>query len=289
MKTKLKSILNLPIEFAAPLIIVFALVITMLIQGSIGLPQFLAISVIGILISMQLFMGSVVVKSVLAFAIVLYMSSLYTWIVMGTYGYIIQPFLLTVASVSTFLAQTYSKDNYQFSIRSRQLDSSILAIVIVLAKLAAILNDIGLWVAEVIGLNVIVLYIIVWRVLVNNSKKTKKVPPIIIEEEHKDTDNLKYIFISNTLDVQNNKWKGMDKEYNSLPYIYNEVLKAYEEKKYLVIVSRAKTSEIYDIGEIVLAKNKKIPYLYLESKDDTFRYAIIGKFKAQIENIGGKL
>lgn len=289
MKYKLKSLLNLPIEFTVPLAIMFALVITMVLQGSIGLPQFLAISVIGILISMQLFMGSVVVKSVLASAVVLYMASLYTWIVMGTYGYIIQPFLLTIASVSTFLAQTYSKDNYQFGLRSRQLDASILAVVIVLVKLASILNEIGLWVSEAIGLNFLVLYIIVWRVLVNNSKKTKKIAPIVLEEESKDIDNLKYIFISNTLDVQNNKWKGMDKEYNSLPYIYNEVLKAYEEKKYLVIVSRAKTSEVYDIGEIVLSKNKKIPYLYLESKDDTFRYAIVGKFKAEIENLRGKL
>lgn len=282
MKKLINKVLNLPIPYVITFITVILISIMLSIQGSINIYGITGVLLVGILLILQLHFGSVVIKSVLATMMTLYITSLYTGLTMEIHGFIVQPFLLTISAVTAFLAQTYSTKHYNFGLKSKQLGTIILVITLVSLKLSIILNGMSFWIAEVIGLNYLVIFIILWRLSANISKKTKVINPILIKENTEE--NFKYIYIQNRLDVINNKWLDLgSKKQNSLPYLYSEVLKANELNKLLVIVSSFKDNQTFDVGEIEINRSKKIPYLYMESKSGKYKTEILNKFEKEVE------
>lgn len=294
MKKFFKKLLDIPIPYVITVVSVVSILVVLKIQGSIGTLQLVGVAAIGILLGLQLYLGSVVIKSLISGFIVVYVTSLYTYLVINFQSYTIQPFLLTLSAVFVFLGQTYSEQSHYYSLRSRSLWGSVLAITLVAVKSTIIVSGLGFWIAEVIGLNYLVIYIMLWRVWLKKSKKTRLNKPNIVKEKTEDT--FKFIYIENKLDVQDNKWTTgkPSKEQNAYPYVYNEVIKAHEDGKILVIVSTLTTSKIYDVGEVTINKAKKIPYLYMEAKKDTYQEDILTSFinditqsKEQYDKAGG--
>ena len=281
MKKIIDKILNIPIQYIFIVLITIVFLIAMMNNESVNFVDMLVVLVVGILIGLQMYFGSVIIKNVLSVILVIYHASIYTFFVMNIYGYITQLFLLSITAVTLFLSQTYKSHNY--GLRSRALWSSLLITLLVPLKLVLITYGYSFLIAEIVGLNFIIIYIFVWRIWVENSKKTKIIEPEILND--KTTENFKYIYINNQLDVQKNLW--LPDNTNSYPYIYSEAMKAREENKILVIVSKNKSDNVYDIGEIKINRAKKIYYLYMEDKDGKYHDEIIESFINKIKSYGG--
>lgn len=282
MRKLLGRLLDIPISYA----IVIGASITMLtiltIQGEITILFALGIIMLASLIILQAHLGSVVIKSIMAFMVVIYSASIYTNAVMSLHGNIVEPFLLTIAAVTLFLAQTYDRKNLNYGIRSRILWSSVLAFTLVTLKLSFILSNYSFLVAEVIGLNLLVIYVAIWRIWLNNSKKTKVISPNVEREEV--IDKFKFIYINDRLNARESKWIGYDlKKSNAYPYIYSEVLKANDEGLNLILVSTLVTDRIYDVEEIDLNKATSIPYMYIEAKENDYMNDAIEGFAEEVQ------
>lgn len=278
MKKIINKILNIPTPYFAIIAISSAIIVTLFIQEAVTIPMLIGIIVLALLIGLQIHLGSIVIKSLIASFVVLYSTSLYTSLAINIEGYVTQPFLLTISAVTLFLGQTYRK-SHVYSLRSRALWSSVLAVILVIVKSASLLNGNSFWITEVIGLNLFIIYTFSWNLWIRNSRKTRVVKPMIVKEEIKD--GYKFIEINNELDVLNNKWKGNmfnKKNSNSYPYIYNEVMSANENKLKVVFLSNIKTSEFYDIGEIYVNRSLSIPYLYIEAKEKHYVNTILNRF-----------
>lgn len=265
----MKKLTEIPIPVTIALVATLITVTLLVMSGQANFASIGLLLLIGTGIGLQIHYGSVVLKRIMSVFMVVYITSFYTYFVSTLFGYVTQPFLLTLAGVTGFLATTYSK-SYVYEFRSRKLWGTILAFILVIAKLTIILTGYSFWIAEIIGLNIIVIYTLLWRMWVRSYKKTKIITPHINKEDS--DEKYKYIYINNRLNAENNSWLGVAfrKNRNAHPYIYSEVMKANEDNLILMLVSEANTSEVYDKGEIEINKAKQIPYIYVEAKEDTY-------------------
>lgn len=274
MKNFIKKATEIPIQITLAAIATIIMSIILLVSGQVSIAGIGLLLIIGAGIVLQIHYGKVVIRRVLSVLAVIYLASFYTYFVSAFFDYITQPFLLTLAGVSSFLSFTYSQ-SFTYDFRSRKLWGTILAFILVAAKMTTIISGYGFWVAELIGLNIIVMYTVIWRLWVQSSKKTKIIEPKIIKE--KNDENYRYIHIENKLNAKENEWLGVDfrKNRNAYPYIYSEVMKAKEKELTLIIVSQSTTSEIYDKEIIEINKAKSIPYFYIEAQEDTYLEEIL--------------
>lgn len=286
MKKVINKIFNMSPQYTIVILATLLILIAMITNESIKVTDMLIVLIISVLIILQMRLGSVVFKTAISWLIIIYVTSMYTYLVINTYGYITQPFLLSIASVTTFLAQTYTK-SYNSGIRSRNLWGSILSILLISFKSAMIFNGNGFWLAEVIGLNLLIIYIFVWKLWIDNSNKTKIIEPDIIEKY--DIGNYRYIYIKDKLDVNNNLWINNSKSKNAYPWIYSEVMQAKEKSLICIFISKSDTSEIYDVGEININMSKKVPYLYMEAKDDHYMEEILIRFEEELTLLNFRL
>lgn len=281
MRKLFSKLLNIPVPYVIAFSITTFILSVLAYKNTVNTLSVTVIAVVGLLLGLQMHLGSVVLKSVISGTIILYIVSLYTYLISSIHGYVTQPFLLSLAAVAFFLAQTYDK-TYNFALRSRSLWSLVLTSTLVIIKLFLTLSGMGFWITETIGLNVLIIYIIVWRLWINNSSHTKIISPTVSKEIVEG--DYKFIHIQEQLDAVNNVWIGerFTKKANAYPYIYNEVMKAHEEGLTLILLSERYTSEIYDLGEIKINNAKKIPYLYMEAKEKDYFDEIILRFTKEI-------
>lgn len=268
MKNIINKLTNIPIYYTLVLGVVLIFLIFATVQGQISIFASIGILIALFLVYLQAVYGSTIIKSVLAVIVLLYSASLYTSTVMSIHGNVVEPFMLTVAAVTLFLSQTYNKKHINYGLRSRALWSSVLALTLASVKMAFILTDYSFILTEVIGLNILIVYIALWRVWTNNSKKTKINVPIVEKEEI--IEKFKFIHINNSLDVQDKTWIGDSfdkKNSNAAPYIYSEVIKADEENLNVVFLDETKTDRIYDIGEVKIHKAKALKFMYIQAKE----------------------
>lgn len=276
---RLLKILDVPIPYMIAASMSAIILIYLRFTGVLSVLELILASTALFLIASQIHYGSIVIKNVIGFAINLYLISLYTQVIISIYGLVIQPFFLSWAMFTIFLAQTYSKQR-NYELRSRILWGSIMLAMLIVVKLIVVFNDLGFWIAEIIGLNFVVIFILLWRLWVNNSKKTKINEPIIIHEEMRD--KFKFYYIKNQLDVQKNEWK-LTVPTNAYPWIYSEVMKAYDKKLLAVFISTSNDNNIYDLGEIKINKAVVIPYLYMEAQSEDRIIDVLENFNKDIE------
>lgn len=276
---RLLKILDVPIPYMIAASMSAIILIYLRFTGVLSVLELILASTALFLIASQIHYGSIVIKNVIGFAINLYLISLYTQVIISIYGLVIQPFFLSWAMFTIFLAQTYSKQR-NYELRSRILWGSIMLAMLIVVKLIVVFNDLGFWIAEIIGLNFVVIFILLWRLWVNNSKKTKINEPIIIHKEMRD--KFKFYYIKNQLDVQKSEWK-LTVPTNAYPWIYSEVMKAYDEKLLAVFISTSNDNNIYDLGEIKINKAVVIPYLYMEAQSEDRIIDVLEKFNKDIE------
>ena len=282
MKNLFKKMLDIPIQYSIVIGVSITILIVLSVQGEITPLFALGIAVLALLFILQAYLGSVVIKSILASLVVIYSAALYTDAVMSLHGNIVEPFLLTIAAVTLFLAQTYDKKNLNYGIRSRILWSSMLAFLLVTLKLSFILSNYSFIVAEVIGLNLFIIYVALWRLWLNNSKKTKVISPNVEKEEV--IDKFKFIYIKDRLNARESQWLGFElKRNNAYPYIFSEVLKANDEGLNLVIVSTVVTDRVYDVEEIELNRATSIPYMYIEAKENDYMDDAMEGFAEEVQ------
>ena len=276
----LKSITNIPVPITIALVASLVSIFVLTLSGQADIASILLLVILGAGLGLQAHYGSIIIKRVASVFIVFYITSVYTYLVSSVIGLVTQPFLLTLAGVTLFLSTTYDKD-YKYELRSRKLWGTLLAIILVIFKLSAILTGYSYLIAEFAGFNLVVIYTLLWRLWVRNSKKTKIITPNIVREES--DEKYKYIYISNRLDAVKNLWLGSDfiKNRNAYPYIYSESLKAKDDNLTLVIISERNNNEIYDLGEIELNKAKLINYLYMEAQDTEQVQAILGNYESE--------
>lgn len=270
----------MPIQITITLVALLVSIFVLILNGQADFASILLIIILGLGIGLQSYYGSIVFKRIASIFIVFYVTSIYTYLVSSVIGLVTQPFLLTLAGTTLFLSATYDKD-YKYELRSRKLWGTLLAIALVIFKLSVILTGYSYLIAEFAGFNLVVIYTLLWRLWVRNSKKTKIITPNIVREES--DEKYKYIYISNRLDAVKNLWLGSDfiKNRNAYPYIYSEALKAKDDKLTLVIISERNNNEIYDLGEIELNKAKLINYLYMEAQDTEQVQAILGNYESE--------
>lgn len=269
MKKMIKGLLNIPIPYALSAGVVALILVVMTVQGQLTILGAVVVSILAALVGLQFHLGSIVIKSALSIMAVFYTIAIYTDIVITVHGNIVEPFLLSIASVTVFLAVTYNSKRYNYGIRSRALWAPIVSTIIVSVKMAFILSGYSFIITEIVGLNLLVILIALWILWMGKADKTKIVKPAVIKEET--LEKFKFIHIENRLNVVKNVWLDMEaRNENAYPYIYNEALKANEKGLSLVIVSKATTSKIYDVGEIELNKSNKLLYLYMEAKENDY-------------------
>lgn len=271
------KVLDLPTSYTIPIALAMIVSIGLLISNPSNILGVIMVVIIGGLITLQAHLGTVVVKSVISGFIVMYTASLYTDLIMNTKGYVTQPFMITIASISLFLAQTYGSKVYTAGLRSRAFWSSVLAVLLFTFKSAAILSNSSYLVAEVVGVLSLVLFILAWRTWLFKSKKTKINKPSIIKSE--EIESFNFIHIEDTLRFNELTWENKDSKHaNAYPYIYNEVVGAREKGLTLVIVSEAVTNNLYNVGEVFVNKTSSIPYLYVEAKEKCYIEDIMSQF-----------
>lgn len=279
---KLKNIIGKILDIPTSYILTSIIVLTLIAIGVTGdnstLLGAFSLIVIGGLILLQIKLGPIVIKSIISIFMILYTTSLYVYLVSELHFYIIQPFLLTIAAITSFLAITYT--SYNLSLRSRPLWSAMLSIILVSIKAAFILSDFSYLVAEIIGLNVLVIFVVTWYYWANNSKKSKIIKPKVIKEEI--INEYKYIYIEDKLNVELKTWPNNSKKMeNAYPYIYTEIMKAKENKLTTIFISSTNTDKVYDVGYVNVNKIR-IPYLYMEAKENIYVDRIISEFEREI-------
>lgn len=283
MKKLFKKMLDIPVPYAVVFGVVATGLIVLTVQGEVTMPIAIMLSLLAIMIVLQIYLGSIVIKTVFASIVILYTTAIYTSAVMTIHGNVIEPYLLTIAAVTLFLAQTYSKDEFHYGLRSRALWSSLLVFILITIKLALVLSDYSFIITEVVGLNVLIIYIALWRYWLNNARKTRMTYPTVVKEET--IEKLKFIHIEDRLNAKESRWLGGNlagKNSNAYPYIYNEVLKAAEEGLSLVIVYTLMTDKFYDVGEVKVNKSKSIPYMYIEAKENDYIHDALESFSEEV-------
>ena len=168
----LKSITNMPIQITITLVALLVTIFILILNGQVDFASILLISILGVGLGLQSYYGSIVFKRIASVFIVLYTTSIYTYLVSSVIGLVTQPFLLTLAGTTLFLSATYDK-NYKYELRSRKLWGTLLAMALVIFKLSVILTGYSYLIAEFAGFNLVVIYTLLWRLWVRNSKKTK--------------------------------------------------------------------------------------------------------------------
>lgn len=277
IKKVIKSMLNIPTPYIFAVSTISLLVIFLLVQGNVQLSGLLGLILLGVLFYLQIKLGSIVMKSLLSGFMILYVTSLYSYLTMELHGIIVQPFLLTIATVTAFLSVTYISHN--LSLRSRPFWSAMLAILVVSVKSAILLVGYSYLMAEVIGLNTFVIFSAIWYFWANNTNKSKLISHIIDE---KIDDKFQYVYIDEKINVNDKKWVSTDKKQkNAYPFIYTEVMKAIDKKLTLIIISNVSTDKTYDVGYVKYNTNE-IPYLYIEAKSDIYMNDIINQFDKEI-------
>lgn len=279
----LKKLLDIPIPYAVIFGVITTALIVLTAQGELTPLTTAGLAVLTLLFGLQMYLGSVVIKSVLAAVVVIYSAAIYTSAVMSLHGNIVEPFLLTIGSATLFLSQTYDKNKLYYGMRSRALWSSVITFSLVALKLAFILSGYSFMITELIGANLLILFIALWRLWLHHSSKTSLVEPEIKSVE--DVESFRFIYIETKLNSENKKWlngKLKKKENNAYPYIYNEVLKANEKGLHVVFVYTVSSNNIYDIGEIKTNKANKVAYLYVESKDGEHMQKALEDFSEEI-------
>ena len=278
IKNIIKQVLNYPVHFFIVLGLFVLMTLALEIQGRLDLIAILIMSVLAGMYILYYHLGSIVSKAGASFLLILYLVSTYSGFVASEHQLIVQPFFLTIASMTAFLGQTYSSKNHALSLRSRPLWSSVLALILVLTKSSLILSKYSYVTTELVGLLILIVFTVLWRTWLAKSKKTKINNPVIIDVE--ELDKFRRINIYNRLDAINKVWLKdfTEEKENAYPYIYNEVLKADEDGKMLMIVSKNTSNSIYDLGEIEINRSKTIPYLYMETEDDKDTEWIIEDF-----------
>lgn len=280
IKNLVNKILEIPVHHT--LVIILGLIITIItiISGQFSIATLLFVVVAYLLFLLYMKLGSIVPKSVMSVFTVLYATSLYTYLISDMNNYIIQPFFLTIAGTTCFLAMSYN--HYNYGLRSRPFWSAFLTVVNVSIKSSIILMGYSFLFAEVIGINIIVLFMLSWNLWLNNSQQTKIVNPS--SEENRKDDKYFYLYIEDEINVETTKWTtGEIKNENAYPYIYNKVFQAKEKGLTLIIISMAKTSKIYDVGHINHNK-EMINYLYVEGKSDKYLDDIIKQYELEMTN-----
>lgn len=278
IKNIIGKILDIPTSYILTLIVVFTLIAIGITGDNSTLLGAFSLIVIGGLILLQIKLGSIVIKSIISIFIILYTTSLYVYLVSELHLYVVQPFLLTIAAITSFLAITYT--SYNLSLRSRPLWSAMLSVILVSIKAAFILSDFSYLVAEIVGLNILVIFIVAWYYWANNSRKSKIIKPNVIKE--KTLNEYKYIYIEDKLNVELKTWSNNPKKMdNAYPYIYTEIMKAKEDKLTAIFISSASTDKIYDVGYVNINKTS-IPYLYMEAKENIYIDRIISEFEREI-------
>lgn len=284
MKKSIKGLLSklTNIQYTYTLVIAVVLIILAisLFEGTITIPFALTMVGLGVVIALQFTIGFPFFKALFSLIVILYTTSLYTSSVMNISGNIVEPFLLTLASITIFLASTYSKENNQWSLKSRPFWSALLVFILVPVKLTMISQGFSVIVAELVGINITIVYAVLWRYWVSNSKKTRIEYPTIVEE--RELENFKIVFIEDDLNVEKSIWNDY-KSRNALPYIYNEVIKAHDNKKNLVLVSKYSSNKLFDMRSIKINRSKEIEYIYLQDKDGKYLDSALDNFKKELE------
>lgn len=275
----LKKLLDIPIKYSIIFGIISTILIVLTVKGEITIPLTIAFIVLTLFATLQMHFGSIVLKSILSTIVILYSASIYTSAVMSLHGNIVEPFLLTVAAVTLFLAQTYDKKRIYYGIRSRALWSAVLAFLLVALKLSFILSQYSFMVTELIGANLLILFIAIWRLWLHISSKTVMIQPEVVRVEDGE---YRKIVINTKLDMDNKFWlngKLKKREKNAYAYIYNEVLLAKEAGLQVVFVYNGSSSKFYDVGEVKVSKKNKVKYLYVESKEEIVLDSAINELK----------
>ena len=269
MRNILNKLLNIPTPYVIGIGIALVIVTLSFANGTLTIPSLILITILALAIFLHIHLGYIVIKSILSIIGIIYLTAFYTNLIITTEGLIIEPFLLTIASVSIFMFVTYNSNNYTHGLRSRPLWSLVVTFILITLKMSLVISGYSFLIAEVVGMNLLVLIIILWIYWIKNAKKTKIIEPEILST--KSDEKFKYIYINDRLDEKAGKWIGKPSELRSAkPYIYNEVMKAASEKRSLVIVSKVNTNKIYDVGEIKVNKSKTIKYLYMEAKENDY-------------------
>lgn len=279
----LKKILDIPIHYTLLSVFVLFSLVYLTIKNELSIPFAIGILVVASLFALQFYFGSIVIKSVISTIIIVYSASIYTTIVMSADGNIVEPFLLTIAAATLFLAQTYNKKRMYYGMRSRVFWSALLVFLLASVKMSLIMSGYSFMVTEFIGLNILIVSIALWRLWLHNSAKTSFVEPEIVKIE--DKDGFRIIQINTKLNAELKIWangKVKKKENNAYPYIYNEVLKAKESGLNVVLVNVKKSNNIYDIGEVQTNKANKLKYLYIEAEDGKIPAKALVDFKEEI-------
>lgn len=275
----LKKMLDIPIKYSIIFGIISTILIVLTVKGEITIPLTITFIVLTLFATLQMHFGSIVLKTILSSIVVLYSASIYTSAVMSLHGNIVEPFLLTVAAVTLFLAQTYDKKRIYYGIRSRALWSAVLAFLLVALKLSFILSQYSFMVTELIGANLLILFIAIWRLWLHISSKTVMIQPEVVRVEDGE---YRKIVINTKLDMDNKFWlngKLKKREKNAYAYIYNEVLLAKEAGLQVVFVYNGSSSKFYDVGEVKVSKKNKVKYLYVESKEEIVPDSAINELK----------
>lgn len=279
MKNVLDKILNIPATYSAMFVSLATVISLLVYNGSLGIAESALVMTMGIVIILSLHYGTIVSKSTVSVIVITYSAAIYTDIVMSSYGKVTEPFLLTIAAVTLFLAQTYDSNKYNYNIRSRALWSSILGSSISMIKIALVMSGLSLIVTEAIGAIYLTIFILAWRYWLDNSKKTKIISPEVVEVE--DSGEFRFVYIENKLLLKDMRWVEIESS-NAYPFLLNEVMKANEEDLILILISRVDTSELYDVGQIEVNKATTLPYLYMEAKEDIYYKDIMTKFVEEI-------
>lgn len=275
-----KKTTSIPYQYTITIAIVMVLLALALIQGSINWTFASVIIGLGVVALLQMTIGSVIIKSILSIVAILYATAMYAGFVTSIEGSIVEPFLMTIASVTAFLASTYSKKHPEYGIRSRQLWSTVLVFCLISIKLALIVNDFGVAITELVGINITIIYIVLWIYWTRKSKKTKVIEPTKVKEEI--FEDFKIIYIEEELDVNKKIWKNYLAS-NAFPYIYKESVLAKEDKKHLIIVSKAKSNRVFEMDSVKIHKSKFLHYVYLEDKDNKYLQDTILKFSEELK------
>lgn len=263
----IKKMLDIPIKYTIIFGLIATILIVLTVQGDITWPITIGISLITLLVVLQMDLGSIVIKTIISSIIVVYSAAIYTSAVMSLHGNIVEPFLLTIAAATLFLAQSYDKKRMYYGIRSRALWTAVLVFLLVALKLSLILSEYSFMITELVGANLLLLFIAIWRLWLHNSSKTIMIRPTI--EKMEDEEKFRKIYLETKLNARNKVWLNgflKKRQNNANAYIYHEALKAKEEGLQVIFIYTKSTSNIYDIGEIKLSKRNKIKYLYLESE-----------------------
>lgn len=269
MKNLLNKLLNTPTPYVVGIGVAFIVIIVSFVNGTLTIPSLILIAILALFIFLHIRLGYIVLKTILSLIGIVYLTAFYTNLIIAAEGLIVEPFLLTIASVSIFMFATYNSKDYTHDLRSRPFWSLIVTFILVALKMSLVISGYSFLIAEVIGMNILALIIVLWTYWVKTSKKTKIIEPEVVNVNT--DENFKYIYINDRLDEKAGKWIGKpSKLRNAKPYIYNEAMKADSEKLSLIIVSKVNTNKIYDVGEFKINKSKKVKYLYMEAKENDY-------------------